>query len=184
MERAALSPLILLAVASATAFLFAAVRIPLWRLLYRTRWLALVLLLSYAYTLPGSLLWPSLGWASPSVEGMQQGALRVARLALMLAGLAVLLASTARARLIYGLYVLSRPLGWLGFDRRALAVRLSLTLDYVEQAPKPVRWLEALRRPLPDETAPATCTLNAERWQSCDSAGILAGLIGVWVVLA
>jgi len=102
----------------------------------------------------------------------------------MIIGLAVLLASTPRARLIYGLYGLARPLAWLGFDRRAFAVRLGLTLDYVEHAPKPARWLDALRTPLPDDAGPATYTLRAERWQACDSAVILAGLIGVWIVLA
>ena len=146
-------PLILLAVATATAFLFAPVRIQLLRLLRRTRWLLAVLLLTYAYALPGKALWPR-GWASPSVEGVQQGALRAGRLVLMLAGLALLLAYTSRPRLIYGLYALAKPLTWLGFDRRAFAVRLGLTLDYVEHAPKPARWLDALRAPLPDDATP------------------------------
>lgn len=183
-ERAAPSLLPFLAVALATAFLFAPVRHETWRLLRRTRWLMAVLLITYAYTLPGTPLWPSLEWASPTVEGLRLGALRVVRLGLMLAGLAVLLASTARPRLIYGLYGLARPLVWFGFDRRAFAVRLGLTLDYVEHAPKPARWLDALRAPLPDAAGPATYTLYTERWQGCDSAVILAGLIGVWIVLA
>lgn len=182
-ERAALSPLVILAVATAVAFLLAPVRHEGWRLLRRTRWLMAVLLLTYAYTLPGTPLWPSLGWAGPAVEGLQQGALRVGRLVLMLAGLAVLLAYTSRPRLIYGLYVLAGPLTWLGFDRRAFAVRLGLTLDYVEHAPKPAGWLDALRPPLPDDATPATYTLHTERWQGCDSAVILAGLLLLLVVL-
>jgi energy-coupling factor transporter transmembrane protein EcfT len=181
-ERAALSPLIILAVASATAFLFAPVRLQLMRLLRRTRWLLAILLLTYAYVLPGMALWPALDWASPSVEGLQQGALRTGRLVLMLAGLALLLAYTSRPRLVYGLYVLARPLTWLGFDRRAFAVRLGLTLDYVERAPKQPRWLEALRQPVPDDATPATYTLEAERWQSSDSAVILAALLLVWAL--
>ena len=72
-ERAPLAPLIILAVATATAFLFAPVRRQLLRLLRRTRWLMAVLLLTYAYTLPGMALWPALGWGSPSAEGVQQG---------------------------------------------------------------------------------------------------------------
>lgn len=183
-ERAALSPLIILAVASATAFLFAPVRQQLLRLLRRTRWLLAILLLTYAYVLPGTALWPTLDWVSPSVEGVQQGALRTARLVLMLAGLALLLAYTSRPRFIYGLYALAKPLTWLGFDRRAFAVRLGLTLDYVERAPKPAHWLEALRAPLPDEATPVTYTLEAERWQSSDSAVILAALLLLWIVLA
>ena len=184
MECAAVPQLSFLAVATATAFLFAPVRHEGWRLLRRTRWLMAVLLLTYAYTLPGTPLWPSLGWASPGAAGLQQGALRVGRLMLMLAGLAVLLASTSRPRLIYGLYAMARPLTWLGFDRRAFAVRLGLTLDYAEHAPQPARWLDALRAPLPDDATPAAYTLPTERWQGCDSAVILVGLLLVWIALA
>jgi hypothetical protein len=183
-ERAALSLVPILAVASATAFLFAPSRIELLKLLRRTRWLMAVLLLTYAYALPGALLWPTLEWASPSAEGLWQGTLRVGRLVLMLAGLAVLLAYTSRPRLIYGLFVLAKPLTWIGFDRRAFAVRLGLTLEYVEQAPKPVRWLEALHAQLPDDAGPASYTLPAERWQIRDSVVILAGLLLVCLVLA
>jgi hypothetical protein len=182
-ERAAPSSLSVLAAAAGTAFLFAPVRLQLLRLLRRTRWLLAVLLLTYAYILPGEALWPALGWASPGIDGAQQGALRVARLALMLAGLALLLASTARPRLIYGLYVLAKPLTWLGFDRCVFTVRLGLTLDYAEQAPKPARWLDALRTPLPDDAMPASYSLPAERWQSRDSAVILAGLVLLLVAL-
>lgn len=143
-----------------------------------------VLLLTYAYALPGPLLWPELGAASPSIEGIQRGALRAGRLALLLVGLALLLAYTPRARLIYGLYVLARPLTWLGFDRRALAVRLGLTLEYVEHAPKTTRWLDMLRMPLSDNGAPAIYNLEAERWRTRDGAVILAGLLLLWIVLA
>ncbi|MFO7541278.1 MAG: hypothetical protein R6W97_00515 [Thiobacillus sp.] len=181
-ECAALPQLAFLAVAIATAFLFVPARQEGWRLLRRTRWLMGVLLLTYALTLPGTPLWPSLAWASPSLEGLQQGGVRVGRLVLMLVGLAVLLAYTPRSRLIYGLYVLVWPLTWIGFDRRAFVVRLGLTLDYVENAPRPARWLDALRAP-PPATGPATHALHAERWQACDSAVILAGLLVVLIVL-
>jgi energy-coupling factor transporter transmembrane protein EcfT len=183
--ESAASPLLpILAVATATAFLFASVRHEAWRLLRRTRWLMAVLLLTYAYTVPGTTLWPELGWASPGIEGLQQGVLRVGRLVLMLAGLAMLLAWTSRLRLIYGLYVLAWPLTRIGFDRRAFAVRLGLTLDYVERAPKPVRWLDALRMPLTDDAGPATYHLEAERWHGGDSAVILAGLFLLLITLA
>lgn len=181
-ERAALPALIPLAVASATAFLFSPVRLQLWRLLRRTRWLLLVLLLTYAWTIPGEALWH--GWASPSVQGLQHGALRAGRLCLMLAGLAALLATTSRPRLVYGLYALAKPLNRLGFDRRAFAVRLGLTLEYVEHAPKPARWLDALRAAPSDDATPAVYTLEGERWQSRDSAVILAALLLVGILLA
>ncbi|MBT9567885.1 MAG: hypothetical protein IV085_06255 [Thiobacillus sp.] len=172
-----------LAVAAATAFLFVPVRQQAGRLLYRTRWLMGVLLLAYAYSLPGDALWPALGWASPSGQGLLYGGWRVARLVLMLVGLAVLLAYTPRPRLIFGLYFLAVPLGWLGLDRRAFAVRLGLTLDYVEQAPQPVRWLDALRAPEADNSGPAFYVFQREQWQGRDTAVILVGLLGLWAVL-
>jgi hypothetical protein len=183
-ERASPIPLMFLAVATATAFLFPAVRLQLLRLVRRTRWLLLVLLLTYAYAVPGTPVWIGLGWASPAFEGLQQGGMRVARLVLLLAALAALLATTSRPRLIYGLYVLALPLTWLGFDRRAFAVRLGLTLDYVEHAPKPARWLDALRSPIPEVPGPATYVLEAERWHVVDSLVILAGLALVWALVA
>ena len=183
-EAAAPSVLPLLAVAAATAFLFAPTRTRLLKLLRRTRWLLVVLALAYAYTLPGVPAWPALGWASPSIEGLAAGGLRVVRLALLLAGLAVLLALTERTRLLYGLYGLSRPLAWLGLDRRAFVVRLGLTLDYVESAPASMRWLDALRAPLPDEAVPTAYPLVTERWHARDSAVILAGLLLLAIVLA
>lgn len=175
-ELAALPQLLFLAVATATAFVFPPVRIEILRLLRRTRWLFVALFVAYAWALPGALLWPELGWLSPTLEGGQQGALRVARLALMLAGLAVLLAETPRPRLIYGLYALSWPLAPLGFDRRAFAVRMGLTLEYVERAPNGTRWIDALRDTRPLDSGPDTYRLQTERWQWVDSAVILAAL--------
>jgi len=176
-ELAALPQLLLLAVANATAFVFSPVRAEAMRLLRRSRWLFVVLFLAYAWALPGAGVWPGLGALSPTVEGLQFGALRVARLALMLLGLAVLLALTSRARMIYGLYFLSWPLARLGFDRRAFAVRMGLTLEYVEQAPHGTRWLEALRNPQPDTAGPDTYTLQTETWQWRDSLVILAAAV-------
>ncbi len=183
-EHAVPSILALMAVATATAFLFAPVRAQALRLLRRTRWLLVILLLMYAYVTPGPALWPSLEWASPSLSGLQQGALRAGRLLLLLGGLALLSAYTSRSRLVYGLYALAKPLSWFGFDRRAFAVRLGLTLDYVEHAPKTARWLDALRAPLSDDPTPTTYALECERWQRRDSAVILAGVLLVGMVLA
>ncbi len=182
-ELAPPQQLLLLAVASATAFVFPPVRGQALRLLRRARWLLLVLVVAYAWTLPGADLWPSLGWLSPTDEGLRHGALRAGRLALMLAGLAVLLALTTRAQFIYGLYVLAAPLARFGFDRRAFAVRLGLTLERVEQAPPGTRWLDVLRDPEPVADGPAVYRLEAARWQWADSVVILAAG-GLLILLA
>lgn len=175
-ELAALPVLYSMAVVSATAFMFPRFRLAAWRLLRRIRWLMAVLLLTYAYTLPGHALWPELAWASPTLEGTRLGLERILRLALIVIALAMLLASTERSRLIYGLYVLARPLGMLGFDRRAFAVRLGLTLDYVEQAaatkPRPTQWLQQIRDLRTPDT-PGVYSLMPERWKGCDSLILL-----------
>jgi hypothetical protein len=183
-ERAAPPLLAVLAVASATAFVSAPARAQLLKLLRRTRWLLVVLVLAYGYSLPDAAALPALGWLSPGVEGLRAGGLRAARLVLLLAGLALLLAYTTRPRLIYGLYGLARPLAALGFDRRAFVVRLGLTLDYAEHAPKPARWLDALRAPDADPETPASYRLEVEHWQSRDSAVILAGLLVLAFILS
>lgn len=178
-ELAASPQLLLLAVASATAFVFSPLRREALRLLRRTRWLLFVLVAAYAWTLPGTDLWPQLGGLSPTAEGLEYGGLRAARLVLMVVGLAVLLALTARSQLVYGLYVLAGPLARLGFDRRAFAVRLGLTLERVEQAPPGTRWLDLLREPAPAADGPGSYRLQAVEWQWPDSVVILAagGLI-------
>ena len=174
-ELAAPPALSLLAVAAATAFVFAPVRNEGLRLVRRTRWLLAVLVVTYAFAIPGAPLFPAMGWGVPTLEGITQGALRVARLVLLLAGLAVLFASTRRPRLIYGLYVLAAPFASLGFDRRALVVRLGLTLDHVEQGD--ARPLAALAMPLDDEGAPTTYRLEGEGWRRTDSALVAAGAV-------
>jgi len=173
-ELADLPQLLLLAVASATAFVFPPVRRETVRLLRRTRWLLLVLVAAHAWALPGAALWPQLDGFSPTAEGLQHGALRAGRLVLMIVGLALLLALTSRPRLIYGLYVLAAPLARLGFDRRAFAVRLGLTLDCVDQAPPGTRWLELLRDPERCAAAPASYRLEATPWHWPDSLVMLA----------
>ncbi|PKO52387.1 MAG: hypothetical protein CVU26_06740, partial [Betaproteobacteria bacterium HGW-Betaproteobacteria-2] len=58
------------------------------------------------------------------------------RLAAILAGLALLLATTGREQLIAGLYFLARPFRLLGLNPESFAVRLWLTLYYVEHGMK------------------------------------------------
>ncbi len=175
-EIAAPRPLTFLAVALATAFLFSAVRQHTRRLLRRSRWLLVALFVAYALSLPGVPLLPAWGWMSPSAAGLEAGALRVARLLLLLGGLAVLLASTARPLLLQGLYVLAKPLAWLGLDRRAFAVRLGLTLEYAEAA-KDRAWRASLDLSCPDDGHPSFVSLPVLNWQTRDSAVILAALL-------
>lgn len=102
------------------------------QLVRRTRWIALSLLLVYAYSTPGQPLSDALGVFSPSRDGLSDGALQLARLIAALAALAILLDRLHRQHLIAGLYSLFAPLCWFGISRERIAVRLALTLHYAD----------------------------------------------------
>lgn len=112
----------------------------LFRLLRRSRWLFLMLLVIYAFATPGEYIagWPLA--TAPTYEGIIDGVLQAARLAIMLMGIALLLATTPRAGLIAGIYLLLKPLGCCGLSPEKFASRLWLTLHYVEQQPARFHW--------------------------------------------
>jgi hypothetical protein len=128
------------------------------RLLWKARWLWLALAVLYAWTIPGTLLWPS--EYSPSLEGLQVAFVRISRLVLMLAALARLLSEFPPTQLAGGLYLLAKPFSGLGLDRRALAVRLALTLDYLERPVGKRRWLEELKAPYEAAAGPEEIRLS------------------------
>ncbi|MBI5005706.1 MAG: hypothetical protein HZB95_01140 [Nitrosomonadales bacterium] len=103
------------------------------RLLRRTRWIALSLLLIYAWATPGRAVVSAWGGLSPSHEGLLDGMLQLGRLLCALAGLAILLVTLSQVRLISGLYTLAYPLKLFGLSRERFAVRLALTLEYAER---------------------------------------------------
>lgn len=117
------------------------------KLLRRTRWLLIPLILVYAFATPGESLIPALGSYSPSREGLVSGGLQALRLATLLSGLAFLLASVSRDRMLVGLYFLLHPLARLGVNIDRVAARVWLTLHYAEQkeAGRPGEWRENLR---------------------------------------
>lgn len=102
------------------------------KLLWRTRWLLLVLVLGYAYSLPGRPLFPVFGDYSPSIEGLLQGGRQAMGLMVLLLWLDVLVLAQSTERLLGGLYQLTRPLARLGVDCGRLALRLGLTLKAIE----------------------------------------------------
>lgn len=145
------------------------------RLMWKARWLWLALVLLYAWTVPGTLLWPS--DYSPSAEGMQAGLVRVSRLVLMLAALARLLSEFTPSQLAGGLYLLAGPFSRLGLDRRALAVRLALTLELIEQRGHARQWLEELKMPAQTVAGPEEIRFSIAR------AGTRDGLL-LWAAVA
>lgn len=148
-----LNPLALLPVSVVLSVLLVLHRpSPLVRLLYRTRWLLLSLVVLYGLTFPGRLLLPSFGALSPTLEGVAAGAVQAWRMVLLLAGLALLHAGCKRDCLIAGLFRLLWPLGWLGVNVSQVAGRIWLTLEYAENADKWTRaeWHRLLEGELDD----------------------------------
>lgn len=105
------------------------------QLLKRARWLMLSLLLIYTLATPGEYLpgWPDC--CAPTYEGVQQGGLQALRLLLMLSALSLVLSKTTREGLIAGIMVWLRPFKPFGISSSRFAVRLWLTLHYVENTP-------------------------------------------------
>ena len=99
----------------------------------------------YGWTVPGMLLIPA-SW-SPTLNGLETGLIRIERLLLMLAALAKLLSMMKPPQMAAGVYLLARPFAWLGLDCRALAVRLALTLEQMENMPRITRWPGTLALP-------------------------------------
>lgn len=104
------------------------------KLLRRSRWLLISLILVYAFVTPGAAAVAVLGAYSPSSEGLLSGGLQALRLLALLATLALLLATTSRDRILAGLYFLLKPFALIGVDVDRVAARIWLTLYYVEQA--------------------------------------------------
>jgi len=103
-----------------------------WRLIWRTRWLLLVLFLGYAYSLPGEPALSWLGAASPTQEGLMRGGQQALRLLVLLLWLDVLVLRLPTASLMAGVYTLLRPFTRLGLDVERAALRLGLTLRAIE----------------------------------------------------
>lgn len=161
--------------------------VSLFRVLRRARWLLLSLLLIYAFATPGEY-WMGfpLPW-QPTYEGMLAGVLQATRVVLMLAGLALLLATTTREQLIAGVYMLLRPMQVVGVAPERFAARLWLTLHYVEQAPLPQRHmmhelLESFDGHAGFANAPEKIAIQLPRLHALDVVLILV-MLGAGIVL-
>lgn len=139
----------------------------LWRLFRRTRWLLLLLVLTYAYSLPGEALWPQAGALSPSQEGLAEGLLQAGRLGVMLLLLDALVLRMPTAALLSGIHHVLAPFAVFGLDRARATLRLALTLDAMT---RPLAWRgiqDMLAGRLPEDVLPACYTLSRRpygRW--------------------
>lgn len=110
-------------------------RVPrgLLRRLRRLRWLFLTIVVIYGWLTPGLPVWQPLGHFSPTATGLVQGMLRCLNLVVILAAVHWLLSRLDRESLVSGLYWIARPVVSLGLRPETLAVRLVLTLEYLDQ---------------------------------------------------
>lgn len=162
-----LQPLFLLVLSVALVVLLVWFRASkFFELLRRTRWILISLLLIYTLITPGMYLFPQLGSAGPTVDGLHAGSLQIWRLLVLLAALALLLRSTGTVSLLSGLYTLMKPFKPLGVNAERIAVRLWLTLRYAEMSRGKMEtksWVERVRNSL-EPGAEMAETLQLEIW--------------------
>ncbi len=102
------------------------------RIIMRMRWLFISILIIYGFGTPGELIpYIPLGFA-PTFEGLQLGLLHIEKITIALATLNILFITDSKQELILGLYMLLSPLKYLGLNIKKFAIRLFLTLEYVE----------------------------------------------------
>lgn len=151
-----------------------------WPLLRRARWLLLLMVFTYAYSLPGDALFPSLLQYSPTREGMLQGFGQAWRLALLLLLLDALVLRIPMADLLTGIHSLMRPFTVLGVDRERVSVRLALTMEAME---RPRGWkgmCELLAGQLPAQTGPRAYVLAVRPYRMADWT--VLGMLSLGVV--
>lgn len=121
---------ILVCVLSCVAFIFSA-RVFTYSL-RRVKWLLIILIIIYTFSTPGEYIQYWKMPLRPTYEGLVAGLSQMLNIVAILAGLALIMSSTQRAKLIGGLYQLLSPLKSLGVDAEKFAVRIWLTLHYAE----------------------------------------------------
>ncbi|MBL4850821.1 MAG: hypothetical protein JKY90_00850 [Gammaproteobacteria bacterium] len=102
-----------------------------WSLVRRMRWFFLSILIIYFWFTPGRAFSPELAntlWI-PSVDGVEQGLIRVACLVLIIATVSALLQSTCKEQLFSAIYSLISWTRHLGLSPERFSVRVTLTLE-------------------------------------------------------
>lgn len=142
-----------------------------WQLLARrSRWLLLVIVLTFVFATPGEAVLPGY---PVTHEGLVQGFEQAGRFLAILGAVAWLLETLPTPQLIAGLLALSRPLAAFGIDTQRAAARLVLVLEHVEHD-RFSDW----RAALDDRSEPPPRCIEIERpaWRGADAVLVLAGL--------
>jgi energy-coupling factor transporter transmembrane protein EcfT len=108
--------------------------ISLVTMMRRMRWLLITMMIVFSFVTPGEYVFPDLFNYSPSYEGISAGMIQLVRFSVMLTGLSLLLSCSSQSDLVVGLYTLLKPLQVFKLKTGRFAVRLMLTMEYVEHA--------------------------------------------------
>lgn len=156
------------------------------RLFKRMCLLLLTLVVLFAWFTPGEALlmnWPTL---SPSREGVALALSHGGRLLAVVCWVAVLLGKMPLDRLLSGLYTLLHPLKLIGLSAEKVALRLTLTLRYVDATRAGAtagskwnwrQWLMAADSPDADAGEPVH--IVHEPWRATDFGVLAVALSGV-----
>lgn len=174
----------LLALLAGAATLAATGRyLAVWRLFRRTRWLLLLLVLTYAYSLPGEAVWPQAGALSPTQEGIAQGLLQAGRLAVLLLLLDALILRMPTEALLSGIYQVLGPFVLFGLDRARATLRLALTLEVMTRPPAWRDMQDLIAGRLPEGPLPDRYTLIRQplgRWDWVVLTLMLLGMLWLY----
>lgn len=151
---------------------------PVGRLLWRTRWLFLLLFLGDSYSLPGKPLLLEAGGWSPTWEGMGAGASHGLHLLVILLMLDGLVLAMPRSAQLAGLYGFLKPFSALGIEAGRATVRLGLTLEVMEL---PVERRGTLRELLTEYDVPhageSMFQLSRTPWRGLDGMMLSVGVV-------
>ncbi|MFN3593822.1 MAG: hypothetical protein ACK4TK_03940 [Thiobacillaceae bacterium] len=175
----ALNEMQLALLASVTALASMGRQRQVWRLIRRTRWLLLLLVLTYAYSLPGEAVWPQAGALSPSQAGLAQGLLQAARLSVLLLLLDALVLRMPTAALLSGIHQVLAPFALFGLDRARATVRLALTLEVMTCPPAWSGVHEIIAGRLPEGQLPDRYTLTRQHFGRWDWVVLTLMLLGI-----
>jgi len=101
------------------------------RIIKRMKWLFLSILVIYFWFTPGESIIGNSAAYLPTIQGVHLGILRVLSLILIIFALNYFVSAIARNRLVEAIIWLLNPLSRVGFDCRALAIRIALVLELI-----------------------------------------------------
>lgn len=144
--------------------------------LRRVRWLFISIICVYAFTQTSAPSGDSY-FVGASGDGLLRGLEQAARLALLIGALVWLFPKSARAELLYAIYLILIPLRIIRVDAERVAIRLALTMHLALEAPRGS--LAALLLPDSQASVPATISLPRSSFGALDIALVAALMIAI-----